>query len=67
VVHRVERCRALHQDVVNGASVVDRVQMSADNIVEATGDAAGTRVDAAELRETYRTIINSTQGKYACS
>ena len=62
VAHRLDKCRALHQEVLDGESVMDRVRTFAEKIVEATDDAAGTRVDTAELREAYRNTVNASQG-----
>ncbi|CAK8680522.1 unnamed protein product [Clavelina lepadiformis] len=57
----LEKCRALYRDVKQRSSLMEKAQQSASKIVEATGDAGGTRVDAAELREMYQDVLNAAQ------
>jgi len=58
----LEKCQALYRDIKQHANIIEKAHECAHKIAEATGDAGGTRVDTAELRDLYQEILNSAQG-----
>ena len=60
---RLDKCHQLFSEVSEQKCLVERAQECASEIAEATGDAGGTRVDMAELRDIYQNIVSDAQGK----